>query len=257
MSKRAEKREEGAETASSPKMENGPAEARPEQAACPGGAGEHTGESPAEEETRAAETGNNGESSGVVDGGTEGGTAANSVSENAAGPADRTSPEEQIAELRIKLAELSDQYLRKAADFENFRKRMNQEKQSAIDFANQTLLLDLIPVIDDFERAIKAAEDQRGAAGQDPGQLSAGFDSLREGIGMIEKRLLTELENKWALKRFDSAGEPFDPNRHEAIMMEKSAELTDPVVAEDFIKGYTLKDRVIRPAKVKVIMPAS
>ncbi|MDR2177373.1 MAG: nucleotide exchange factor GrpE, partial [Treponema sp.] len=149
----------------------------------------------------------------------------------------------------------NDQYLRKAAEFENFRKRMNQEKQTAIDFANQSLLLDIISVIDDFERAIKAAETQREAAGQDPEQISASFNGLYEGIGMIEKRLVSQLENKWGLKRFDSAGEPFDPNRHEAIMMEKSSEINDPVVAEDFIKGYTLKERVVRAAKVKVLMP--
>ncbi|MDR1506778.1 MAG: nucleotide exchange factor GrpE [Treponema sp.] len=164
-------------------------------------------------------------------------------------------PEEKIACLEAELADANDQYLRKAADFENFRKRMNQEKQSAIDFANQGLLMDLIPVIDDFERAIKAAEAQREAAGQDTEQISAGFNSLCEGISMIEKRLVSQMENKWGLKRFDSAGETFDPNRHEAIMMEKSSEINDPVVAEDFIKGYTLKDRVVRAAKVKVIMP--
>jgi molecular chaperone GrpE len=170
-------------------------------------------------------------------------------------PGKPLSPEEIIAGLEAKLEEVNGNYLRKAADFENFRKRMNQEKQNAIDFANQSLLLDLIPVIDDFERAIKAAETQREASGSDPEQVSAGFNSLCEGIGMIEKQLVSQLENKWGLKRFDSTGEAFDPNRHEAIMMEKSAEITDPVVAEDFIKGYTLKDRVIRAAKVKVIMP--
>lgn len=174
---------------------------------------------------------------------------------NRESPAGEQTSDEIIAGLEAKLTEANDNYLRKAADFENFRKRMNQEKQSAIDFANQSLILDLIPVIDDFERAIKAAETQREAAGQDPEQISAGFGSLCEGIGMIEKRLVSQLENKWGLKRFDSAGEAFDPNRHEAIMMEKSAEIADPVVAEDFIKGYTLKDRVIRAAKVKVIMP--
>jgi molecular chaperone GrpE len=171
------------------------------------------------------------------------------------GPAEAKPPEEQIAALEAKLAEANDQYLRKAAEFENFRKRMNQEKQTAIDFANQSLLLDIISVIDDFERAIKAAETQREAAGQDPEQISASCNGLYEGISMIEKRLVSQLENKWGLKRFDSAGEPFDPNRHEAIMMEKSSEINDPVVAEDFIKGYTLKDRVVRAAKVKVLMP--
>ncbi|MDR2702118.1 MAG: nucleotide exchange factor GrpE [Spirochaetaceae bacterium] len=163
--------------------------------------------------------------------------------------------EEKIAELGARLAEANDNYLRKAADFENFRKRMNQEKASAIEYANQALLLDLLTVIDDFERAIKAAETQREAAGTDSAQIAAGYNSLYDGISMIEKKLVSQLENKWGLKRFDSAGEPFDPNRHEAIMMEKSAELEEPVVAEDFIKGYTLKDRVIRPAKVKVVMP--
>ncbi|MDR2071719.1 MAG: nucleotide exchange factor GrpE [Treponema sp.] len=150
---------------------------------------------------------------------------------------------ERIAALEAEIAARNDQFLRKAAEFENFRKRMNREKQDAIEFANQNLLLDLIPVIDDFERAIQSAA------------VSKDFNSLYEGIGMTERRLITMLENKWGLKRFDSAGELFDPNRHEAIMMEKSAEAAEPVVQEDFIKGYTLKDRVIRSAKVKVIMP--
>ncbi|MDR2186294.1 MAG: nucleotide exchange factor GrpE [Treponema sp.] len=156
-------------------------------------------------------------------------------------------PGEKLACLEAQLAEAKDQYLRKAAEFENFRKRMNREKQDAIEFANQNLLLDLIPIMDDFERAIKAAETSQKAA--------ADFDAFLEGISMIEKRLGAQLENKWGLKRFDSAGEAFDPNRHEAIMMDKSPEITEPVVQEDFLKGYTLKDRVVRSAKVKVLMP--
>ncbi|MDR2662772.1 MAG: nucleotide exchange factor GrpE [Treponema sp.] len=186
------------------------------------------------------------------------GTAAETgAAPSGEGPGDvrPLSAEERIAELEAKLAEATDQYLRKAADFENYRKRMNQEKQNAIDYANQTLFQDLILVIDDFERAIKSAESQREAAGGDGEQIAAGYNSLYEGITMIEKNLVSQLENKWGLKRFDSAGEPFDPNRHEAIMMEKSADVDEPVVAEDFIKGYILKDRVIRPAKVKVVMP--
>jgi molecular chaperone GrpE len=158
-------------------------------------------------------------------------------------------PEEKIAELEAQIAETRDQLLRKAADFENFRKRMNQEKQNAIDFANQSLLLDIIPIIDDLERAIQAAGSSSDFAGQPAGR------ALLDGITMIEKRLTGQLESKWGLKRFDSQGEPFDPNRHEALMMEKSAEVTDPVVQEDLIKGYMLKDRVIRAAKVKVVMP--
>jgi molecular chaperone GrpE len=164
------------------------------------------------------------------------------------GETEASDPAARIVVLESQLVEAKDQYLRKAAEFENFRKRITREKQEAIDFANQTLLLDLIPIIDDFERAIKSAEN---AASNSPE-----FTSLCEGIGMIEKRLVSQLENKWGLIRFDSAGTAFDPARHEAIMMEKSNEISEPTVAEDFLKGYMLKDRVVRSAKVKVLMPA-
>ena len=157
-------------------------------------------------------------------------------------------PEQKIAELEGLVAEIRDQLLRKAAEFENFRKRMNQEKQSSIEYANQSLLLDIIPIIDDFERAIQAGENSLQAGTTD----YAGF---LEGIKMIEKRFASQLETKWGLKRFNSAGELFDPNLHEAVMMEKSAEVSEAVVKDDLMKGYMLKERVIRAAKVKVIMP--
>jgi molecular chaperone GrpE len=155
--------------------------------------------------------------------------------------------EEKIAALEARLAEANDNYLRKAADFENFRKRMNREKQEAIDYANSNLLEDLIQTMDDFERAIKVAEETS--------KSSPEFANFYEGVSMIEKRLSSQLENKWGLKRFDSLGQPFDPNRHEAMMMDKSADTAEPVVAEEYYKGYILKDRVIRSAKVKVLMP--
>jgi molecular chaperone GrpE len=162
------------------------------------------------------------------------------------------SPEARIAGLEARIAELNDQYLRKAADFENYRKRMAKEKADAIDFANQSLLLDLIPVLDDFERALKSASDAKNTEGAD---MAAAFATLYEGIGMTESRLYSTLENKWGLKRYVSEGEPFDPERHEALMMEKSADITEAVVREEFVKGFLLKDRVIRTAKVKVLMP--
>ncbi|MCX7655040.1 MAG: nucleotide exchange factor GrpE [Treponemataceae bacterium] len=149
----------------------------------------------------------------------------------------------KIVSLEAEVEALRDQYLRKVADFENFRKRMQREKQEAIEFANQGLLLDLIPVIDDFERAIRSSEASRD------------YGTLHEGISMIEKSLVSMLENKWGLKRFESRGEPFDPNRHEAIMIEEDSTISEPVVGEDLIKGYLLKDRIIRTAKVKVLMP--
>ena len=176
------------------------------------------------------------------------GTQANSASKdseakNAAGENGVEAWKQKSADLEFKLAELNDQYLRKAADFDNFRKRVNREKQELSDFANQNLLLDLLPVIDDFERAIKSAD------------TSKDFSSFYTGVSMIEKGLSAQLEKKWGLKRFDSEGQPFDPNRHEAIQMEKSAEVSEATVKEDFLKGYLLKDRVLRFAKVKVLMP--
>ena len=171
------------------------------------------------------------------------GQSAEKDAKSAGEAAKALKPEEKIAELEAQLAETRDQLLRKAADFENFRKRMNQEKQNAIEYANQSLLLDIIPVIDDFERAIQSAEK------------SADLNAFIEGVKMIEKRLTNQLESKWGLKRFSSAGELFDPNMHEALMVEKSSDVTEAVVQEDLIRGYLLKDRVIRAAKVKVLMP--
>jgi len=159
--------------------------------------------------------------------------------------AENPSPEEKVADLEARLAETHDQLLRKAAEFENFRKRMNQEKTSAIEYANQSLLLDIIPIIDDFERAI--------AAGENGSQTD--YNGFLEGIKMIEKRLTSQLEAKWGLKRFNSAGELFDPNLHEALFMEKSADVSEATVQEDLVKGYYLKERVIRAAQVKVLMP--
>jgi molecular chaperone GrpE len=169
-----------------------------------------------------------------------GGDSAPAGAEDAQGAA---APEDRIADLEAQLAEAKDQFLRKAADFENFRKRMNREKQDAIDFANQSLLSDLIPVLDDFDRALQSAENSRD------------FDALYEGVGMIAKRLSSTLESKWGLKSYAAAGVLFDPNFHEALMMEKSSAVSEQTVQADLLKGYTLKDRVIRSAKVKVLIP--
>lgn len=152
-----------------------------------------------------------------------------------------------IANLEKQNADWQDKYLRKAADFDNYRKRMAREKQEAVDFANRELLLDLVPIIDDFERAINASGESA--------KSEKNFETLRTGIVMTEQRLFNALETKWGLKRFDAKGEPFDPARHEALQCEKSPAVQEPTVKEVFLKGYTLKNRVIRPAKVAVLMP--
>jgi molecular chaperone GrpE len=188
-------------------------------------------------------------------GGFEGSEAPNPAV-SAGDSAEKASPDsntahlnQKITELEEKVADLNDQLLRKAADVENFRKRMNQDKQNAIEFANQSLLVDIIPVIDDLERAIQSAQASAELSEMPTGKL------MIDGLTMIQKRLTGQLESKWGLKRFNSAGEPFDPNRHEAMFMEKSPDIEEPMVQEEFSKGYMLKDRVIRAAQVKVLMP--
>ncbi|MBN2737764.1 MAG: nucleotide exchange factor GrpE [Spirochaetales bacterium] len=151
----------------------------------------------------------------------------------------------KIKELEEENSELKDQLLRKQADFENFRKRLSRDKDESIKYANSMLLLDLTTIIDDFERAIKSSED------------SQDFKTLHDGIQMIEKRLVSELENKWGLIRFNSQNEEFDPERHQAIAMEESSETDKAIVLEDYQKGYMFHERVLRPAKVKVAQPAA
>jgi hypothetical protein len=107
-----------------------------------------------------------------------------------------------------------------------------------------------------LEAAKIIVEQGEGSAGTPSGGASSmDLKSFYEGVEMIAKRLSSTLETKWGLKSYVSAGEPFDPNRHEALMVEKSAEVTEQTVQQDLLKGYTLKDRVIRSVKVKVLVP--
>lgn len=152
----------------------------------------------------------------------------------------------RIAELEKLNADLQDQYLRKAADFDNYRKRMIREKQDAIDFANTNLLVDLVQVLDDFDRAMGHAD-----------QFEAGSPAaaLAEGVTMIRTQLGTMLDSKYGLTYYPSKDTTFDPNIHEAIGTLPSPDVKEPTVAEEFMKGYKLKERIIRPAKVMVKMP--
>lgn len=172
-----------------------------------------------------------------------------SAGEQPAGPEGPAQPgaenlQARLQELQEENAALKDQLLRKAADFENFRKRMFREKEEGIRYANAALLTDLITIIDDFERAIQSAEDSKD------------FDSFHTGVTMIERQLVSMLDRNWGLKRLISVGEEFDPNRHQAITVEAVPGQQRPVVLEDYQRGYILHDRVLRPAKVKVAQPS-
>ena len=153
-------------------------------------------------------------------------------------------PEDRLRALAAEALDLRDKLLRKQADFENFRKRMIRERDEAARYANAALLTDVIATIDDFERAIRSAEESRD------------FSSFLQGVSMIEKQLLETLESRWGLRRFTSMGEGFDPNRHEAVLRVEGPAESRPTVVEDYQKGYFLHERVLRPARVKVMVPA-
>ncbi len=152
-------------------------------------------------------------------------------------------PEERIAALEKENADLKDQLLRRAADFDNYRKRMMKEKQDTYDYANAGLLGDLLDSLDNFDRTIDAAKDAKDAK------------SIADGIKMINKSLVSMLENKYNLVAFGKEGDDFDPDLHEAIGMQQG-DVKKEQLAAVYLKGYKLKDRVIRHAKVMVVKPA-
>ncbi len=154
-------------------------------------------------------------------------------------------PQEIIEEIQKENAELKDQYLRKLADFDNYRKRMIREKQDAIDFANTNLLKDLLTVLDDFDRALTSVSSTNCSTEDNP---------VVQGIAMINKQMRAMLESKYNLTAFGEKGDAFDHEKHEAIAS-NPAPVSEPVCAEVYVKGYMLKDRVIRSAKVMVHMP--
>ncbi len=154
--------------------------------------------------------------------------------------------ESELAAAREELSSINDKYLRKLAEDVNFRKRMTREKEDGQRFAVSALLGDLIPILDDLDRAIASAETQKDYA------------VLHDGVLLIKRQLGSVLQAKYGLARFESLGKPFDPNHHEAVAMVQGGpqDGDEAVVAEEFLPGYGLHDRILRTAKVRVRMPA-
>ncbi len=132
-----------------------------------------------------------------------------------------------------------DQFLRKTAELENFKKRILREKDEAIRFANETFLKDLLPVLDNLERAVSHAA--AGGNGQ----------PLLEGVELVLKGLL-DLLNKYGVVQISALGQLFDPGKHEAMAHVESEEHSPNTVVEEHHKGYILSDRLLRPALVSV-----
>ncbi|MBI4393173.1 MAG: nucleotide exchange factor GrpE [Euryarchaeota archaeon] len=135
-----------------------------------------------------------------------------------------------------RVEELQTSLVRLQADFENYRKRSAKEKAENQRFANEKLILDVVDILANFERAVEA---------------SSGNDSLHEGIGLILKQFRNLLARE-GVERIEAEGARFDPNLHEAVMREETMSFEPGVVIQEFEKGWTLHGKVIRPAKVKV-----
>lgn len=152
--------------------------------------------------------------------------------------------ESEVEDLKTKVSELEDTILRMAAENQNTRKRLVKQQQDAHRYRHQDILGDLANTIDNFERAIDSAKDSRD------------FDAFYEGIVMIEKQFSGMLMEKYGLERIGMEGKPFDPSAHEAVFMEESPDVEEDMIKQVYQAGYSLHDRVLRPAKVVVLKPA-
>lgn len=140
-----------------------------------------------------------------------------------------------------KISELEDKLIRKDAEMVNYRKRKEEEVNKMLKFCNEDMIKELLPIIDNFERAI---------AGE-PADISEAEKNYRSGVKMIYTHLVNMLE-KFDVKAIDSCDVDFDPVYHNAIMLEKREGVKPSIVVEVLQKGYMLKDKVIRAAMVKV-----
>lgn len=160
--------------------------------------------------------------------------------------ADEASPDQedaatqaQLEELRKELEEQQQRLVRMQADYDNFRRRTRQEKEDFAKYAASDVIEQLLPVLDNFGRALDAADS------------SNDFDALFKGVDMIFRQLQQVLEHN-GLQEMDAVGQPFNPEYHEAVMKVEDTEHEEGIIVEQLQKGYMFKDKVLRPAMVKV-----
>ena len=152
--------------------------------------------------------------------------------------------EQKLEAANSEAAENYDRFLRVSAEFENYKKRSAREMEDFRKYANQELVKDLLPILDNLELALKSVSDEDKAA-----------NALLEGIELTRKEILRVLE-KHNVKQIDALGMPFDPSFHEAVMREETDDHPENTVTTELQKGYLMHDRLIRPSMVAVAMPA-
>lgn len=152
----------------------------------------------------------------------------------------------QLEEEQKKGKEYFEQMLRIQADFENYRKRVNKEKQELHKYANESLLLEMLPILDNFQRALRVLEEH----------VTPENHKFYEGVEMIYKLLLA-LIRKNNVQELESVGKPFDPRFHHAIQQRETDEYPENTVIEEVMKGYLLNDRLLRAANVIISKSSS
>jgi molecular chaperone GrpE len=158
-------------------------------------------------------------------------------------PAAGASTEAEVAKLRREIADLRDRSMRTLADFDNFRKRSERERQDLKKYALAETMRELLGIVDNLELALSAAGVTSGAA-----------DDLKRGVEMIHRQMLDFLRRNGA-KEIAALGEPFDPTVHEAVTREEDPTVKAPTVTGEMRRGYFLHDRLLRPSMVKVSVP--
>lgn len=158
--------------------------------------------------------------------------------------AESADPQQDLINAREEVVQYRDKLLRLAAEFENYKRRIEREHLTSMKYAGEPILREMLSVVDNLERAIAAGLTEGASA-------ETNLNTLSEGLRLTLKNLIASLE-KFEVKVIDSIGQPFDPNIHEALTMEESAEIPASHVLSEFKKGYLFKDRLLRPAKVTV-----
>ena len=148
--------------------------------------------------------------------------------------------EERAADAELKYKEMQERYLRLNAEFDNYKKRMMRENSDRLKYFNMELIKELLPSVDNLERAISHAGDE-----------NSDLENMIEGLQMVYKGM-QEAFGKFGVSEIESIGKEFDPNCHQAVGMVESQEVPENHVAEECLKGYYLHDRIIRPTMVRV-----
>jgi len=151
---------------------------------------------------------------------------------------ERESAASPLDALRKERDALQDRLLRTAAEFDNYRKRVDRDRRDQAEAATADAIADVLPIIDDLERALKAP-------------TGGDLEGFRKGIELIHQQMI-ELLRKRGVKPIDAVGAEFDPRYHQAVVQESSADHREGEVMEEFARGYMLGDRLLRPAMVKV-----